>query len=696
MGHEKDFPPESRSGPLRPMVSDDPFLGTMTLDPNKLIPEDVTVTGSFDMGGIQGTSMGMLLGALPIPSVLLDISHTVLFTNRACEKFHPDPTKMWLNPFLQVFSRPSDAQRFREALERLRSQRRPQVIESMIGVLDRRIWGRILMRSVKMRSDRFILVLIEDLTPERKQAVLANQYAKSLRQANDELESRVKSRTEELAKTNEELRSEIEARRNAQESLKLAAKVITASNEAIMVTDAGGDIVEVNAAFSRTTGYAREEAIGRNPRFMASGRHDKHFWRDFWHIISVTGQWKGEVWDRRKSGEIYPKLLSVSTVKDDTGKVTNYVGIFSDITKAKQTEERLEHLAHYDPLTELPNRLLFRDRLRRALVRADRDKTTVALMFLDLDAFKNVNDTVGHPLGDELLVQVAGRLAQCVRKGDTVARLGGDEFTVVVPDLHSTREVGSLAQRIVDELSAPFRLKGYEVFTSASIGIAIYPGDARDPDRLVQHADTAMYHAKNQGKNNFQFFSNMMNIELKRVVAMETTLRRAMEGNGLEVYYQPITSCKSGGIVGAEALLRLRNARGQVVSAGPYIPVAEEKGLIGQIGEWVLKRACRQIKAWQSLGLPGVPIAVNVSMRQMRNQGFEHTVLRILEEAELSPSFVVIELTESAMMANVDHTVNLVREFRNHGISVSIDDFGTGYSSLSYLRYLPIEQDKDR
>ena len=376
------------------------------------------------MGAIQRTSLGKLLEALLTPAILLDRSFSILFTNRACEKFHPNPIELWLGRLIEVLPRPEDARTVMGLLDRLIEQRQPQITEGIIGIKGRLIWGRIYMRSLKVGVDRFILVLVEDLTSEKKQAIMTAKYAKVLRESNEELEARVRDRTQALAAANDELRREIEARKNAQESLYLAAKVIASSSEAIMVTDPDAKIVEVNDAFCRTTGYLREEVIGLNPRIMASGRHNRHFWRDFWYVLSVAGQWKGEVWDRRKDGEIYPKLLSVSTVKDNDGNITNYVGIFSDITKIRQAERRLETLAHYDPLTELPNRLLLQDRLYRALIRAERDKKSVGLMFLDLDSFKSVNDTMGHSLGDELLVQVATRLIECVRKGDTVSRFG--------------------------------------------------------------------------------------------------------------------------------------------------------------------------------------------------------------------------------------------------------------------------------
>ncbi len=677
-----------------PLLPDDFSAGTQAINLTSIFCRDVTSSGSFDMRGVQKTTLARLLNAVPIPALLLKPSCSILFTNEACAKFIAQQEQLSLRPFADLFHRPADAEKIRVHLKRLSLDRKPQIAEAVIGTDSIRMWGRIHFRFLRMGEERFILVLVEDLSPEKKQVFLARKYSDFLLRARDKLEMRVRERTTELTKANEDLRREIAVRRTAEGSLGLAAKVIESSNEAILVTNHRGNIVQVNDAFCETTGYAKEEVLGKKPKIMTSGRHNKEFWNDFRRTLTHDGFWKGEVWDRRKSGEIFPKLLSVSAVRDADGHVTHYVAIFSDITRIKQTEAQLQQLAHYDPLTELPNRLLFRDRLNRALIRAEWDGKLVALMFLDLDEFKNVNDTVGHPAGDELLVQVAGRLKACVRKGDTVARMGGDEFTVVMPSIEGTRPARLAAHRIMDALSSPFAVGAHEIFASASIGISMYPTDGDDIDRLLQRSDSAMYHAKAQGKKDFQFFSQEMNDELIRLVEMETVLRKAMGSKALLVYYQPLICCRTNQIIGAEALLRLKHPNGDIVSGGPFIPVAEERGLIAHIGEWVLHTACEHNKRLLESGFRDVSVSVNVSMRQLKQRGFVRNIFRILDEAHYDPSLLELELTESTMMSDLDSAVRALEDLRHHGIRVIVDDFGTGYSSLSYLRRLPVDKVK--
>jgi diguanylate cyclase (GGDEF)-like protein/PAS domain S-box-containing protein len=699
MTRERD--PNKKSRPLldfdadeaseNPRLLEEISVQTQTIDLDSLFTRDVTSSGSFDIRGILKTTLAKLLDALPTASLLVDFRYMIFFANQALARITSEGAELMHAPFSRLFVRRSDWEKAAAALDKISRNRKPQVVEGILGSERTRIWARMHMRSLRMESERFTLVLIEDLTHEKREALLSKKYAESLKKARDELDGRVLERTAELVKANEELRSEIAQRKSAEENLNLAANVIASSNEAIFVTDRLANIVDVNEAFCQITGYSRDDALGKNPRIMASGRHDREFWKEFWTTLVKTGHWRGEVWDRRKNGEVFPKLLSVSAIKGSEAMVTHYVGIFSDITQIKQSEERLEQLAHYDPLTQLPNRLLFRDRLNRALTRASRQKNMVALMFVDLDGFKNVNDTFGHPRGDDLLSNVALRLTQCVRGADTVARLGGDEFTVIVPDVADVRQVISVAERIMRDLSRPFVLDGEEIFTGASIGISLYPKDAADTDRMLQHADTAMYHAKSQGRNRFQFFSEEMNIEISKYVMMETTLRRAMEVGGLLVYYQPVLECRTGKIISAEALLRVRTPSGDVVSAGPHIQVAEERGLIVPIGKQVLRTACEQNKLWQFRGFSPICMAVNVSMRQLREPNLVDTVLEVLQEVDHSPRYLELELTETSLIANMDVAVRNLNELRRHGVKVALDDFGTGYSSLSYLRNLPVD-----
>lgn len=665
---------------------------TQAIDLGGLLNREVRASGSFDIKGVQRTALGGLLDALPTPALVVDKSGCILFCNEASTRLRPNLPEMVFIPFADIFVREKDAGKAVRLVRQVFRDKDEQVIEAAVGTKGSAVWGRMHMRSIKLGREEFVLILVEDLTPEKRQAILTRKYTKELQKARDDLERRVQERTAALATTNELLKRQIVETKQAQEGLKLAANVLSSSSEAIMITDARANIVEVNEAFCKITGHSREEVVGRNPRVMSSGLHDRGFWLSFWKILVETGRWHGEVWDRRKNGEIFPKLLSVSAVTNDDGAVTHYVGFFSDITRMKESEARLEHLAHFDPLTDLPNRLLFRDRLHQALVQAERDGRNAALIFLDLDGFKDINDTLGHRVGDKLLVEVGRRLLECVRRGDTVARIGGDEFTVVMSGIWQAGQVVDVAHRIINTLRSPINLEGNEVFITASIGVSLYPDDGNDVDQLLKNADTAMYHAKEQGNDNFQFFSEEMNAEIHRSVDLETKLRRSMQDDGLMVYYQPVVHCKTHQIIAIEALLRVSDSDGEALTAAPFIPVAEEKGLISPIGDWVLHTACSQNRYWQSRGFPKMRVAVNISMRQLRQPDFVARTLSLLEKSGLDPSFLELEVTESVMMSDTDLTIRALTDFRSHGINISVDDFGTGYSSLSYLKRLPIDK----
>ncbi len=661
---------------------------TQSLELNQLfLPDAVTESGSFRVSGVHQTTLGRLLDAIPIAAMLLDpAQQTIVFSNKsAIRLFGGLASPVRPVPFSRICVGSSAAQRAEKLLGLMVMDRSPHTFEATVGTEQCPLWGRIHLRSVRVPSGRFILVLIEDLTAEKRHAV-------TMCKRGDDLEIRVRQRTADLMRTNEELKTEILIRKQAQKRLDLAAKVIASANEAILITDLKGSIIHVNKAFTRITGYSKNEVLGKNPKIMASGRHDTTFWAEFWQTLAQSGHWRGEVWDRRKNGEVFPKMLAVSAVKNKKGLTTHYVAIFSDISTKKESEERMEYMAHYDPLTGLPNRLLFRDRLRQALQRVARDGKMLALMFIDLDLFKNINDTFGHSKGDELLTAVAERLTECVRQGDTVARLGGDEFTVIMSDVPESRNIIRMAQRIMGSLSKPFYLKGHEIFTTASIGISVYPMNGVDGDTLLKHADTAMYHAKDLGKNNFQFFSQRMNEELTRLMRLEITLRRAIESNGLILHYQPIIDTTTGHIVSMEALLRIKTTQGKILSAGAFISVAEERGLIVPLGEWILATACRQNQAWQAAGYPPVKVAVNVSLRQLKEPDPVSKFMGIVRECGMDPRYLELELTESAIMENPERIIAILKEFRKYGVSISIDDFGTGYSSLSRLRYLPIDK----
>lgn len=482
---------------------------------------------------------------------------------------------------------------------------------------------------------------------------------------------------------------------HTQEELLEAAKVFQSSLEGIVILSPSGIFLRVNEAFSRLTGYHDDEVLGRSHLMLRSGRHDTNFYNDIYKEVGKFGFWHGELWQRRKNGEVYPEWMSITAVKNKHGRISRFVAIFSDITEQKTAEERIHKLAYYDSLTGLPNRTLFIDRLRRAMVHATRNRTCVALLFLDLDRFKAVNDSMGHPAGDRLIFLTAERLLETVRHDDTVARMGGDEFTIIMGDIKSHHEAvkatSLVAEKICQKLSMPFIIEGREVVVSCSLGIALFPEDAEDDVSLVRNADTAMYHAKAQGKNRFQFFAEKMNAEAMERLDLEEHLREACEKDEFELYYQPQINLKTGELFGLEALLRWCNKDYGNISPAQFIPVAEETGLITTIGEEVLRKACVQGKKWLDKGIDFGQLGVNVSVRQMLDKHFLSTVEFIVEESGFSYDRLNFELTESCLIEDVDKMIDILNHFKRLGISVSIDDFGTGYSSLSYLKRLPID-----
>lgn len=485
---------------------------------------------------------------------------------------------------------------------------------------------------------------------------------------------------------------DITERKRTEAELQLAKKIIEVSSEGMVVTDCSATITDVNEAFCRISGYSRAELIGNNPRILNSGRHSEKFYHEMWASLLSKGQWRGEIWDRRKSGEIYPKLLSINAVTNHRDEVTHYVGFSADISKLKKTEKTLQLLAHFDPLTGLANRTLLKDRLNQAIVEARRKNHLVALLLLDLDRFKDINDTLGHPVGDRLLIEAGKRLSECFREADTVSRWGGDEFVVVIPELHTIGEASVMGRRIMQSLSKPFDLNDRQLYVTCSIGMAVFPSDGDEIDTLLRHCDTALYKAKEDGRNRMRFFSMDMNRELLEKTELETDLRSALKRDELELHYQPIVSFKTGLIAGAEALIRWNHPTKGYVSPQKLIAMAEETGLIHPLGEWVLKEACRQQKQWQQTDRPPLPLAVNVSGHQFAQQGFVDLVSGILADNGLEPRFLELELTETVAMTDLESTLKVFQQLSAMGVSIVIDDFGTGYSSLNYLKRLPIDK----
>jgi diguanylate cyclase (GGDEF)-like protein/PAS domain S-box-containing protein len=485
---------------------------------------------------------------------------------------------------------------------------------------------------------------------------------------------------------------DVTERKKADERLRQSAQVFESTSEGVIITDARGKIRAVNKAFSNVTGYGEEEVIGRSPRLLRSGKHDRRFYASMWTSLEASGRWQGEIWNRRKGGEVFPEWLNISAVRDEQGAVTHYAGVFSDITNIKRSEQLLDYLAHHDALTDLPNRLLCAARLEHALERVRRLGKQLALLFLDVDRFKNINDTLGHPAGDEVLKTVARRLLSCVREEDTVARLGGDEFVAIVEEVAEPQDASLLAQRIIDTVSEPFELEGHETFVTVSIGIVLYPADGRNARVLLKNADTSMYQAKAQGRNTFHFYRPELSVFSRRRFALQSRLRGALERNELSLHYQPQVSLQTGEITGAEVLLRWESPELGRVGPATFIPLAEEAGLIEPIGAWVLLSACAQIRTWQVAGLPSLRVAVNVSGYQIMRGPIVESVAHALTCSGLDPTLLEIEVTEGFFVREGEQAIEKLNALKELGISFAIDDFGTGYSNLSYLKRMPLDR----
>lgn len=477
-----------------------------------------------------------------------------------------------------------------------------------------------------------------------------------------------------------------------QDNARLAASVFENSNEGIAITDHDGKFISVNRAFCEITGYSAAEALGQGARLLKSGRHDRQFYQEMWDELLQTGQWKGEVWNRRKNGAIYPELLSITAVRDDSGAVKHYISVFSDISGIKQSQQQIEYLEWRDPLTDLANRRMFQTHLGQAIDLAKRRDQQLAILCLDLDHFKDINDSYGHLIGDELLCMVAKRLRDRMRSSDLVARLGGDEFVVLLEEVDHPELVSLVAEDIVRLFQESCVLdSGIELQTSASIGIALYPLHGVTPGDLLQQADAALYQAKQQGRSRFAFYSDDLTERALERINLGNYLRRAIEFDELFVMYQPQLDGETGAIIGAEALMRWQNQTLGMVSPVRFIPLAEELGCILNMGEWILRHVCLQGREWLDQGLPPVRLAVNISALQIRQPGFVEQIARILEVTGFPAHLLELELTESALMQHGDETVSLLESLKQLGVYLALDDFGTGYSSLAYLKHFPLD-----
>jgi len=483
---------------------------------------------------------------------------------------------------------------------------------------------------------------------------------------------------------------DISDRKRSEEALRLYANVFENSGEAIMITDRGNRIVAVNAALERDTGYGQGELLGRDPRVLASQKTPRETYQAMWTALKETGYWQGELWDQRKDGVTYPKWAAISAVRDERGELTNYIASFTDISERKAAEARIDHLAHHDALTGLFNRYNLETRLAQSLLAARRENRLLAVMFIDLDRFKVINDTLGHGIGDQLLVEVARRLGECVRESDIVARLGGDEFVVALTSLGCDMDAALIAAKILNALGKPYTLDGKLLHSTPSIGISMFPFNGENSEALMKNADTAMYHAKEKGRNNFQFFTPAMTVAATERMEIERDLRSALAAGQYEMHYQPQVCGRNGQIRGVEALIRWRHPERGLIPPLKFIPIAEETGVIEAIGAWVLNEACRQKAAWRAAGITDLRVAVNLSALQLRSPALVDEVKAAMLTHGIGPDELELEVTESTAMEDPERAIGQLKALRDLGVALAIDDFGTGYSSLAYLKMLPI------
>jgi len=474
------------------------------------------------------------------------------------------------------------------------------------------------------------------------------------------------------------------------EKLGLANEIIGNSLEGIMVTDENGIIESVNPAFTKITGFKEEDAVGQSSNILCSHQHTKEFFKEMWNEIRDKGHWSGEVWNRKKSGDAYSQYLSITTYSSVASGIKKYIGFFYDLTNdniSKEPKDKVE----LDPLTNIPARALFTDRLTHAINSCIRNKTTLGVMLLGLDGFQKINESLGLSAGDKILKESARRLYELARQTDTVARFGGDEFALVLEDVKNLENAAKVSEKIVRTFAEPFNVDGETVFITASIGMALCPADADNADSLVRNSDTAMHRAKQQGGNNCQFFTREMNEKAMQRLSVERDLRSAVERDEFLVYYQPKVNVETGEIVGMESLVRWNHPVKRLLPPGVFIPIAEETGLVVQIGRYVLRESCRINKMWQDMGYPLVKVAVNLSARHFQEDDIISEVQNVLDDTGLLPRYLELEITESMVMKDVEKAIGTLQELHNMGISLAVDDFGTGYSSFGYLKRFPID-----
>ena len=484
----------------------------------------------------------------------------------------------------------------------------------------------------------------------------------------------------------------LKRQRQDQEHLRQAAVVFDCTREGVLVSDHNGVIVHVNPALVKITGYAPDEVLGQRPSMFKSGHHGPEFYQAVFESLEKTGEWHGEIWNRRKSGEIYPQWQTIRPVRDSQDRVSHYVAVFSDISAIKNTQTELMRLAHHDPLTDLPNRLLFTDRAEQALAYAQRHKSGCALLMIDLDHFKIINDSMGHNVGDLLLKAVGERLTAVFGKGFTVARLGGDEFAVLVETCTQVAQAAGFAQKVLEVMKGAFIIETHQLFISASVGISLYPNDALNAEQLLRNADSALFKAKSAGREGYALYTEELTAHAQYRIEVASDLRRALEQHELRVYFQPVHDLSSSRMVGVEALVRWQHPQRGLVAPGEFIPIAERTGLIAEIDAWVLEQACWQMCQWQAAGVELSFVAVNISSRLFARPELYQLVSTVLTDTGLNPALLELEVTESAVMDNSEVALEQMHRLRELGLRLAIDDFGTGFSSLLRLKRLPVQK----
>jgi len=477
----------------------------------------------------------------------------------------------------------------------------------------------------------------------------------------------------------------------AAEEIQMYANAFENSGEAMLISDKNNKIINVNSAFTRETGYKLEDVAGRNPRLLSSGQTPKEVYQEMWQELNEKGFWQGELWDKRKDGDMFPKWAVISAIRDARNEVLFYMSSFTDISERKAAEEQIERLAHHDILTGLLNRFSMESHLEQAISNAGRDQKKLAVLFIDLDRFKNVNDSLGHHAGDELLIKVGKRLRHCVRESDVVSRIGGDEFVVVSTGIKDNSHAAVLAEKILIRISMPYDIGGNEIMISPSIGISVYPEDGRTVDDLMRTADVAMYHAKDLGRNTYQYFTESMLQAANKRISIERELRVALSQEQLTLHYQPQLGSEDLDLNSLEALVRWEHPDQGIIPPDLFIPIAEETGLINDLGRWVINEAVRQLLEWKSAGLTGFRVSINLSTKQLQSESLYHDVSSVLRRCHVDAADIEFEITETAAMNDPDLAVQRLNDLRSLGVSLSIDDFGTGYSSLAYLKRLPID-----